>query len=256
MNELTPEIIAQRIKSMLAASSESIATENIDEKSNNIPEAPSFENVPPLREGEFLITLKFNSKPVLFCMRELFWHENQDIETYAFRKNDDELFFSGEFERREILKKAIIWVHQSGTTEYNDVKGSMLSKINADVVLELWNKFQEVAVLNAAEASAIYNAAYHYFKGESQTRFPVPSLVIDVDFWLKGVQWTREDFRKVTAANLERIQLILAGRADALKVTKSAQNIVHDTNAPAEKLSPEMIATFPPHIRDRMKSSL
>ena len=254
MSELTPESIAAQIQSMLDQSREKTHPVNSAPEPQTPDVLPA--NLPPLQEGQFLLKVPAANSYALFCMRELCWPEAQDIEVQAFRYTDqNDMYFVEEFERRETLKKALVWVCEQDKIVFNDCTGSLLGKIHSDIINALWDKYKEATTLYAHEASALYNAAYHYFTGDVQTEHPVPSIVIDVDFFLKGVQWTRSEFRRFSASDLERIQMVLAGRSDALKVSRTAApaNSTQLT-APSEQLSPDMIATFPPHIRQRLES--
>ena len=212
--------------------------------------------LPSLEEGEFLIDASTPGSRAVFCVRELKWHEAQEIELHAFRlseRNDPQ--FAGEYERRETLKKALAWgcvIASPLEVRRNDAQGALLQKVSDHAIDALWRQYQARVTLGSEEASALYRASQAYFRGEAQAGMPVPALVIEVDFWMKGVQWTREDFRKISASDLERIQLILAARSDALGISASKPSGATQAVSPSEVLTPELLATFPPHMRQRL----
>jgi hypothetical protein len=212
--------------------------------------------LPPLEEGQFLIDASTRESRAIFCVRELTWHEAQEIELRAFRLNErNDPQFAGEYERRETLKKAIAWgcvISTPLNIQHNDAHGTLLKKVHASAIDSLWQQYQARVTLGSDEASALYRVSQAYFRGEAQVGVPVPPLVIEVDFWMKGVQWTREDFRRVSVSDFERIQLILAARSDALGVSAPKASGAIQSASHSEVLSPELIATFPPHIRQRL----
>ena len=71
-------------------------------------------NLPALnkKKNEFFIKIDWEEEDKIYvAVRELYWHEMLEAETQAFRmKSEEEMYLSGEHERREILKKAILWI--------------------------------------------------------------------------------------------------------------------------------------------------
>jgi hypothetical protein len=221
------------------------------------PELESIQaQLPVLEEGQFLINASTEEARAVFCARELRWHEAQEIELRAFRLNErGDPHFAGEYERRETLKKALAWgcvIASPLKVHYNDAQGTLLLKVSDHAIEAIWRQYQAHVTLGSEEASALYRSSQAYFRGEAQAGIPVPPLVIEVDFWMKGVQWTREDFRKISASDLERIQLILAARADALGLSAPKASSAKQSASPGDVLTPEVVATFPPHMRHRL----
>ena len=228
------------------------SSENNTEYINKINDIQS--QLPSVEDGQFLITVKQNNNIAVFCARELSWFEAQEIELKAFRANGkDSNYFSGEFEKREILKKAIIWVCQiEPEAKYflNDSSGNIVKIIQDDIINDLWGKYQSYTTLGSSEAAFLYSAAQSYFEGKAQSGHPVPPIVIEVDFWLKGVQWTKEEFRSISASDLERIQLILTARSDVLGITSPNNQTNKERSQGIEE---SFMATLPQNIWGKNK---
>ena len=69
------------------------------------------DELPQIDKDQYIFKVKLEDDIAIFCCRDLTWSEALDIEAKAFKVDEDDLYFSGEYERREILKKAIIWVY-------------------------------------------------------------------------------------------------------------------------------------------------
>ena len=69
------------------------------------------DDLPQIDKDQYIFKVKLGEDIAIFCCRDLTWSEALDIESKAFKVDEEDLYFSGEFERREILKKAIIWVY-------------------------------------------------------------------------------------------------------------------------------------------------
>jgi hypothetical protein len=59
----------------------------------------------------YIFKVKIADNLAIFCVRDLKWHESLSIEAKSYRTEESDLYFSGEYQRREILKKAIVWVY-------------------------------------------------------------------------------------------------------------------------------------------------
>lgn len=187
-------------------------------QSDDQAEARFLIGLPALRETEFLVDVTFQGERGLFCVRELSWPEAMDIEARAFRLNGQKQpYFAGEYERRMVLAKAIVWVADLSARELvSNVDGRVLARLEPGIVEELWTAYFPQVTLSSAEAHALYEAALAYFKGQAQEGMAVPALVVDVDKALKYGGWTRAEVRAVSASDLERINLIELARSHAL----------------------------------------
>jgi hypothetical protein len=219
-------------------------------------------DLPPLKikKNEFLLKIDWEDEETIYVgVRELLWHEMLQAETLAFRiKTEDEMYLAGEHERREILKKAILWIAVVPSCEFmsNDDE-TILSKLNFDVVEAIWSQYQTYVFLGATEAAALYNAAIKYYTGDSQTNSPVPPMVLEVDMMLKFGGLTRKELKKITATEMERMQTIFMARAEALGLGVRRQNnyprgpeIFNDS--PGMEFDNEMLSTMPPGAREAM----
>lgn len=212
------------------------------------------------KKNEFLIKIDWDDDQVVyFGMRELFWHEMLQAETLAFRyKNEEEMYLAGEHERREILKKSILWTAVVPSCEivYNNHE-QILSELNFDIVEALWDQYQKYIYIGATEASALYNAAINYYNGNSQTDSPVPPIILEVDMLLKFGGMTRKELRKVTTTEMERIQTILMARSESLGWGSNKGKPNKKNNSVSDSDSVELsglLNTMPPDARNYMQS--
>jgi hypothetical protein len=174
--------------------------------------------------GSWLIDIPSGAGKVVACVRELDWYTAQTIEAQGFRRNEQEkIYFAGESERRETLRAAIVWVAETETrTEFGNIGGTILGRLSQDVVDRLWAEYWPVVELSAAEANALYMSANKYFRGEAQQGYPVPPIVVEVDFLLACGQMTRTELRAISKTDMERMQLVRMARRDALFPQRAA----------------------------------
>jgi frataxin-like iron-binding protein CyaY len=195
------------------------------------------------KNDEFILQIKIDNDEIICCLKELSWKQYMAIEAFSYREDSDGNYFSGEYEKREILKKVLVWILEphSGRVEYNDSYGRLLSKIKYEIVDKIYTEYFRYINLDAKEANYIYNSALKYFNGTAQEDKPVLPLIIEVDFMAKGIMTiTRDEFSKIPITEFEKIQLILAARADALnlapqneeknKFTLEQSNIMEEMN--------------------------
>jgi hypothetical protein len=207
---------------------------------------------------EFIIKLDLDNEVTIFVgARELYWHEMMNIEAYSFRKGiDDTVYLAGEQERREILRKAVLWVATLPDREFETNKdGQILSKLKFEIVEYIWEQYQPKVFLGATEAAALYNAAAKYFNGEAQANSPVPSIIIEVDMMLKFGGLSRAELREISTTEMERMQTVFMARAEAIGLgvrnTRKPMPQVDETDA--EDLS-EWESTMPPGVREGFNS--
>ena len=188
-------------------------------------------SLPSPKDGEFIVEVGEVGIQVVACVKELEWHVSQDIEARAFRRSEDEkIYFAGEYERRETLRHALVWVSDvsSRRVSYNG-GGTILRHLTQAVVDAIWEKYYPLITLAADEANALYAAAVKYFRGEAQQGYPVPPLVVEVDYLL-AFGMSRAELRAVKQSEMERIQLIRMARKDALipHALPQSQSSSHD----------------------------
>ena len=126
--------------------------------------------IPELKEDEFLLSIfDCEESKVLTCAKELDWYTTQEIKVKAYRKSnltENKVYYAGEYERREILSNAIIWIADVNTQQiiFNRDK-QLLSHISSTAIDILWNMYIPIIKISATEANTIYNAALRYFHG-------------------------------------------------------------------------------------------
>jgi hypothetical protein len=210
------------------------------------------DEMPQIEKEQYIFKVKIQENLAIFCVRDLKWHEAISIEAKSFRVEESDLYFSGEYQRREILKSAIVWVYDLNNEKLKLNDGEILNQLNQDYVDELWSQYFKYTNIDAKEANLIYTSALKYFKGESQNSYPVLPLIIEVDFMLKGViSMSREEFRMLSSNDLERLQLIMTARADALGF--AYQQIAAPRPPEKDGLDNELMNSLPPHLKAALK---
>jgi len=210
------------------------------------------DEMPQIEKEQYIFKVKIEENLAIFCVRDLKWHEAISIEAKSFRVEESDLYFSGEYQRREILKSAIVWVYDLNNEKLKLNDGEILNQLNQDYVDELWSQYFKYTNIDAKEANLIYTSALKYFKGESQNSYPVLPLIIEVDFMLKGViSMSREEFRMLSSNDLERLQLIMTARADALGF--AYQHIAPPRPPEKDGLDNELMNSLPPHLKAALK---
>lgn len=215
------------------------------------------DQLPQVDKDQYIFKVKINDDIAIFCCRDLTWVEALSIESNAFKVDEEELYFSGEFERREILKKAIVWVYDLNAEKVlKNENGEIITKLTQPFVDELWVQYFKYIGLDAKEANIVYNSALKYFKGESQNGYPVLPMIVEVDYMLKGIiSMSREEFKKLSNNELERLQLIMTARADAFGLAAQQQVVTEKKESMEDNFDEELMATLPPHLRNQMINS-
>jgi hypothetical protein len=215
------------------------------------------DELPQINKDQYIFKVKLEDDIAIFCCRDLTWSEALDIEAKAFKVDEDDLYFSGEYERREILKKAIVWVYDLNNEKLlKNQNGEIIAKLTQPFVDELWIQYFKYIGLDAKEANIVYNSALKYFKGESQNGYPVLPMIVEVDYMLKGViSMSREEFKKLTNNELEKLQLIMTARADAFGLAAQQQVVTEKKENMDNNFDEELMATLPPHLRNQMINS-
>jgi hypothetical protein len=215
------------------------------------------DELPQIDKDQYIFKVKLEDDIAIFCCRDLTWGEALDIESKAFKVDEEDLYFSGEYERREILKKAIVWVYDFNNEKLlKNENGEIITKLTQPFVDELWVQYFKYIGLDAKEANIIYNSALKYFKGESQNGYPVLPMIVEVDYMLKGViSMSREEFKKMSNNELEKLQLIMTARADAFGLAAQQQVVTEKVEKMDDNYDEELMATLPPHLRNQMLNS-
>jgi hypothetical protein len=215
------------------------------------------DELPQIDKDQYIFKVKLEDDIAIFCCRDLTWGEALDIESKAFKVDEEDLYFSGEYERREILKKAIVWVYDFNNEKLlKNENGEIITKLTQPFVDELWVQYFKYIGLDAKEANIIYNSALKYFKGESQNGYPVLPMIVEVDYMLKGViSMSREEFKKMSNNELEKLQLIMTARADAFGLAAQQQVVQEKVEKMDDNFDEELMATLPPHLRNQMLNS-
>jgi hypothetical protein len=215
----------------------------------------SNDELPQVENDQYIFKVKIGDDIAIFCVRDLTWSEALSIETLAFRSEEDELYFVGEYERREVLKRAIVWVYDLNEEKLlkNNAELNILTSLSQPFVDNLWDQYFKYINIDAKEANVLYTSAIKYFKGESQSAYPVIPFIVEVDYMLKGIiSMSRDEFRRMSVTELEKLQLILTARADAL-------GLAHQHVAPPKEevsgLNDDMIALLPPHLQKALKNA-
>ena len=212
------------------------------------------DELPQINKDQYIFKVKLEDDIAIFCCRDLTWSEALDIEAKAFKVDEDDLYFSGEYERREILKKAIIWVYDLNNEKLlKNENGEIITKLTQPFVDELWVQYFKYIGLDAKEANIVYNSALKYFKGESQNGYPVLPMIVEVDYMLKGViSMSREEFKKLSNSELEKLQLIMTAREDAFGLAAQQHAVTEKKENMNDNFDEELMATLPPHLRNQM----
>ena len=154
-----------------------------------------------------------NVDSVKFIVREITWKEGLLIDAKSFRKKDNIVYQNSEFEKREILRLAILRAYDSSTdTDYlPDFEVSLLEKLDYTIIEKLWVEYQNFLYLNADEANFYYIATKKYYNPNDTETYPVPPLVVEIDYMTRGlVSMNKDEFSNLSMKEFETIQLIIA----------------------------------------------
>jgi hypothetical protein len=159
-----------------------------------------------------------NIDSVKFIVREITWKEGLLIDAKSFRKKDNIVYQNSEFEKREILSLAVLRAYDT-STEIDYISGfeiSLLEMIDHSTIEKLWVEYQNYLYLNADEANFYYIAAKKYYNPNDTETYPVPPLVVEIDYMTRGlVSMSKEEFANLSMKEFETIQLILATKNEA-----------------------------------------
>jgi hypothetical protein len=148
-----------------------------------------------------------------FIVREITWKEGLLIDAKSFRKKDNIIYQNSEFEKREILKLSILRAYdtKNNVDFISEFESSLLNKIDHITIEKLWLEFQKYLYLSADEANFYYVSAKKYFNPNHTETFPVPPLLVEIDYMIRGlVSMSKDEFSNISMKEFETIQLILA----------------------------------------------
>jgi hypothetical protein len=159
-----------------------------------------------------------NVDSVKFIVREITWKEGLLIDAKSFRKKDNIVYQNSEFEKREILNLAILRAFDidSEIDYVPEFENSLIHKLDYTIVEKLWVEYQNFLYLNADEANFYYTAAKKYYNPNDTETYPVPPLIVEIDYMTRGlVSMSKDEFSNLSMKEFETIQLILATKNEA-----------------------------------------
>jgi hypothetical protein len=162
---------------------------------------------------------------VQFMMREITWKEGMLIDAKSFRKNDEVVYQSSEYEKREILSIALLRAYDTENKAElisNNVE-NLLDKIDYSAIETLWVEYQQYLYLNADEANFYFLATKKYFDPNNRETYPVPPIIVEIDYMTRGlVSMSKDEFNNLTMKEFETLQLIIAIKNEVKKESRSA----------------------------------
>ncbi len=169
---------------------------------------------------------------VKFIIREISWKEGLMIDAKSFRKKDNVVYQNTEFEKREILKIALLGAYDTVENKvfYPEFNKDLIDSLDHTIVEKLWVKYQHYLYLSADEANFYYISAKKYFNPNDTETYPVPPIVVEIDYMLRGlVSFGRDEFSNLSMKEFETMQLILATK------NESKQKSLADVDIDLEK---------------------
>ena len=154
-----------------------------------------------------------NIDTIKFIIREITWKEGLLIDAKSFRKKDNIVYQNSEFEKREILKLAFLSAYDTANNQdfIPEFETSLLNKLDHTYIEKLWLEYQNFLYLSADEANFYYLAANKYFNPNNTGTFPVPPLIVEIDYMTRGlVTMNKDEFSNLSMKEFETIQLVLA----------------------------------------------
>jgi hypothetical protein len=152
---------------------------------------------------------------------------------HASQEKDNVIYQNSEFEKREILKLSILRVYdtKNNVDFISEFESSLLNKIDHVTIEKLWLEFQKYLYLSADEANFYYVSAKKYFNPNHTETFPVPPLLVEIDYMIRGlVSMSKDEFSNISMKEFETIQLILATKNEV-----KSENAVDLKNFEVEK---------------------
>lgn len=192
------------------------------------------ESLPEIENDCFLLDAYYENSLIVFCVKELDWQTAMNIDMKSFRTNDKDVdYYSEEYERRQTLSRAIIWVADSSEKILVENKnGQILEYIKYDVLDIIWDKYKAITSVTTQEAQKLYESTRKYLNGEAQEGVPLPSIIPETiaicDGWCS---LSSKELRSLTAGEWERMQIVKMARADLMGVY-TPQQVASQTSTP------------------------
>lgn len=179
------------------------------------------QTLPPINEGQFLLDIDINGSSVIFCVQELDWQTAMNIDMKSFRATETHVdYYSEEYERRNTLSRAIIWVADSSSQVISHNKdGYILERVQYDVLDALWSKYKAITGITTQEAQKLYESTRAYLNNAAQEGIPIPPIIPETIAICDG--WctlSLDELRKITAGDWERMQIIRMARTDLMGI--------------------------------------
>jgi hypothetical protein len=150
---------------------------------------------------------------IAFLVKEISWKEGLEIDARSFRKKEDLVYQNTEFEKREILKIAIVKAYdkEADITLTRKIESNVLEFLDHVLVEKLWVEYQKYLFLSADEANFYYTSTKKYFDPNNSETFPVHPLIIEVDYMTRGiVSMSTKEFSNLSMKEFETMQIIIA----------------------------------------------
>jgi len=155
---------------------------------------------------------------VKFIIKEISWKEGLLIDAKSFRKKDNVVYQNTEFEKREILNIAILCAFdtQESKIYYPEFESPLIDLLDHTIIEKLWVEYQKYLYLSADEANFYYISAKKYFNPNDYETYPVPPIVVEIDYMLRGlVSFSKDEFSNLSMKEFETMQLILATKNES-----------------------------------------
>lgn len=183
-------------------------------------------SLPEIPDDSFLLEIKDASDTTIFCVKELDWQTAMNIDMQCFRVSEKgEQYHSEEYERRQTLARAIIWVanKSSQIVAYNK-DGYILDRLSIQAVNQLWQKYKIITSVNTQEAQRLYDATKKYLNNEAQEGVPIPSVIPETIAICDG--WSSlslTELKNIKTSDWDRMQIVKMARADLMGVYTASQ---------------------------------
>jgi uncharacterized protein YbcV (DUF1398 family) len=183
-------------------------------------------DLPSLDKKHFLLSTTYNDNTIIFCVKELDWQTAMNIDMKSFKTKDTNDYYSEEYERRQTLSKAIVWVSDSKSKIVLENKDeTILESINYEIIDDIWNKYKIETNITAQEAQNIYESTKKYLNGQAQEGVPIPSIIpVTIAICDGWCTLNTQELRELTAGDWERMQIIKMARTDLMGIYKTSQD--------------------------------
>lgn len=168
--------------------------------------------VPACESGQFLIEVLADGG-ALFCVREPTWFEASAVESGSYKLNaTDDMYFSGEKERRDLMGLATVWVADRASGKVvHSADSDVLRFLTLEAGEELWSKLSKHLFLSLEEARYLKACATRFFRGEAIGGGPLPPIIVETDALRRGFfAYSRAEYMAIPMSQYERMSLVMA----------------------------------------------